>query len=378
MTMGMRTRLMTLGVVLGTLALGACAKQKTVASFGELDGEQVMIYTLKNDAGSIAKISNYGGIVTELWMPDRDGNLADVVLGFDTLEEYQEKSPYFGAMVGRYGNRIAKGSFTLDGQTHQLATNNGPNHLHGGIKGFDKVLWTATPFKLDHGPGLRLTYLSRDGEEGYPGNLSVTVEYLLTHNNELRVTTEATCDAPTPVNIVHHTYWNLAGHDSGTILDHELSLNADRYTPADSTLIPTGEIASVENTPFDFREPKSIGRDIGQLPPNADDPGGFDMNYVVNGPPSDLRIAARVSDPASGRFLEVLANQPGIQFYSGNFLDGTPGKAQTPYPKHSGFCLESQVFPDSINRQAEDGWPNAVLRPGGIYRHVMIHRFGAE
>ena len=281
-------------------------------------------------------------------------------------------------MVGRYGNRIAKGSFTLDGQTHQLATNNAPNHLHGGIKGFDKVLWQATPFEIDHGPGIRLTYLSRDGEEGYPGNLSVIVEYLLTHNNELRVTTEATCDAPTPVNIVHHSYWNLAGHDSGTVLDHELSLNADRYTPADSTLIPTGEIASVEGTPFDFREPKSIGRDIGQLPPIADDPGGFDMNYVVNGPPSALRIAARVSDPASGRFMEVLANQPGIQFYSGNFLDGTPGKAQTPYPIHSGFCLESQVFPDSINHQAEDGWPNAVLRPGGIYRHVMIHRFGAE
>ncbi len=365
-------------VLTSAILFGGCARQKTIESFGELQGRQVMIHTLKNNSGAIAKVSNYGGIVTELWMPDRDGNLADIVLGFDTLEEYQASSPYFGAMVGRYGNRIAKGSFTLDGKAHQLATNNGPNHLHGGIQGFDKVLWEATPFKIDLGPGLRLTYLSPDGEEGYPGNLRVTVEYLLTHTNELRVVTEATCDAPTPVNIVHHSYWNLAGHDHGTILDHELTLNADRYTPADATLIPTGRIESVENTPFDFREPKTIGRDMGQLPPNGDDPGGYDLNYVVNGAPTTLRFVARAKDPASGRVMEIQANQAGVQFYSGNFLDGTPGKSQTPYPKHSGFCLESQVFPDSINHQAEEGWPNAVLRPGGVYRHMMIHRFSAE
>ncbi len=372
--------LRAIAIIAGALCLTACAKPKnTVESLGTADGREITIYTLKNRSGSIAKISNYGGIVTELWIPDRNGELADVVLGFDTLEEYKEKSPYFGAMVGRVANRIAGGKFTLDGEAYQLATNNGPNHLHGGGKGFDKVVWDATPFKIAQGPGLRLTYHSPDGEEDYPGAMDITVEYLLTHDNELRVVTEATADAPTPVNIVHHSYWNLAGHDSGLILDHELTIAADRYTPTDSTLIPTGVLAPVEETPFDFTSPKPIGQDIDQLPGDgADDPGGYDVNFVVNGAPTRQRFVARVQDPASGRIMEIFANQPGVQFYSGNFLDGTPGKGRTPYPKHAGFCLETQTFPDAINRQGQPGWPTAVLRPGGTYRHIMIHRFTAE
>ena len=347
--------------------------------FGTADGRPVTLYTLANSRGSRASITNYGATVTQLWLADRDRNLADVVLGFDTLAEYQDHSPYFGAMVGRVGNRVAEGRFTLDGKTYQLATNNGPNHLHGGDKGFDKVVWDAEPFQAEDGPGLRLTYVSPDGEEGYPGRLRTTVEYVLSDDDELRVVTEATASAATPVNIVHHSYWNLAGHDAGTILDHELVLRASHYTPTDATMIPTGEIASVRGTPFDFTNAKTIGRDIGQLPGDgAGDPGGFDMNFVVDGGADEFRLAARVVEPTTGRVMEVWSDQPGIQFYSGNFLDGTPGKRGASYPIHSGLCLETQVFPDAINRQGEPGWPNTVLRPGQIYRHKMVHRFSVE
>lgn len=375
------TRLAAVGVVCAMALAGCTGKRAAMdtTTFGELDGQPVRLYTLTNARGNSAVISNYGGIVTELHMPDRTGERADIVLGFDSLSEYQEKSPYFGAMVGRVGNRIAGGRFSLDGTAHQLATNNGPNHLHGGVRGFDKVVWQAERFRAADGPGLRLTYLSPDGEEGYPGAVDLVVEYVLTDADELRVVMEATTDAPTPINIVHHSYWNLGGHASGTILDHELMLEADRYTPTDPTLIPTGEIAPVAGTPFDFRTSKAIGRDIGELPGDgADDPGGYDVNFVVKGLPSRLRRAARVADPESGRVMEVWANQPGIQFYSGNFLDGIGGKGDAVYDKHDGFCLETQSFPDSINRQGQPGWPNAVLRPGETYRHVMIHRFSAE
>ncbi|MFG0286222.1 MAG: aldose epimerase family protein, partial [Phycisphaerales bacterium JB039] len=313
------------------LALAGCTGNRAMsiekAHYGEVDGKAVELYTLTNASGGIAKITNYGGIVTELHVPDRHGELSDVALGFDTLAEYVDHNPYLGAMVGRVGNRIAKGQFTLDGQTYQLATNNGPNHLHGGVKGFDKVVWNAEPRQTEEGPSLRLTYRSPDGEEGYPGNLDVTVDYIWTDANELKIITEATCDAPTPVNIVHHSYWNLDGHDSGTILDHTLLAHADRYTPTDPTFIPTGELAPVEGTPHDFRTAKPIGRDIDQLPSRAEgDPGGYDINYVIRGDPHALRPVARLVGPDSGRVMEITANQPGVQFYSGTSLDGVAGK----------------------------------------------------
>lgn len=373
----------TLGVLCAVLlSITGCNRSGSAVrtqSFGTVDGKPVHLYTLTNSQGTKASISDYGGIVTHLWVPDRDNNLDDIVLGFDTVAEYQDHSPYFGAMVGRVANRINKGQFTLDGKSYQLATNNGPNHLHGGNKGFDKVVWDATPFHADDGPGLRLTYVSPDGEEGYPGEVHTTVEYVLTNDNELRIVSEATTSQATPINIAHHSYWNLAGQGSGTILDHVLMLPASRYTPTDSTLIPTGQIAPVANTPFDFTTPKPIGRDIAQLPGDgADNPGGYDMNYVVDGIPDKLRLAARVYEPTTGRVMEIFSNQPGVQFYSGNFLDGVAGKGGKTYPIHTGFCLETQVFPDSINHKHQAGWHDAVLRPGQIYRHVMIHRFSVE
>ncbi|MCL4209473.1 MAG: galactose mutarotase [Phycisphaerales bacterium] len=348
------------------------------ADFGVADGQPVSLYTLTNRHGLVARITNYGAIVTELHVPDRNGRLDDVVLGFDTLAEYVDHNPYFGCMAGRCANRIANGRFTLDGVTHQLNTNNGPHHLHGGVKGFDKVVWDATPRTTAEGPSLRLTYLSPDGEEHYPGNLLVTVTYTLTHDNALRVETTATTDAPTIVNIVHHSYWNLAGHNSGTILAHQMQLPASSYTPADATLIPTGVIAPVTGTPFDFTMPKAMGEDIGQLPASGDDPGGYDLNYVVDGDPGAMRLAAIVHEPGSGRVMTIHADQPGIQFYTGNFLSDVPGKDGAIYPRHGGFCLETQKFPDSINKEGRPGWPSVILRPGQTYRHVMEHRFSTR
>jgi aldose 1-epimerase len=351
----------------------------TEAEFGVYEDRPVKLYTLDNGSGMIAKITNYGGIVTELHVPDGAGGTVDVALGFDTLDDYIERNPYFGAMVGRVGNRIAFGRFELDGRTHQLATNNDPHHLHGGVRGFDRVLWDATRLVTEDGPGLRLVYRSADGEEGYPGTLLVTVDYVLTFDDELRVDVTATTDAPTPVNVVHHTYWNLAGHASGTILDHELTLDAARYTPADATLIPTGEIAPVAGTPFDFTEAKTIGRDIGRLPPEGDDPGGYDLNYVLDpledDDDDDLRRAARLHDPARGLVMEVWTDMPGVQLYSGNFLDDLAGKGGAVYAKHAGLCLETQCFPNAVNELHRPGWPDPVLRPGETYRHTMVHRF---
>lgn len=372
-------RLAILILIAACLTAAGChgphAMAITQESWGEVDGRPVSVFTLDNGNGLVARISDYGGIVTELHMPDAKGHAADVALGFETVQEYVDGSPYFGAMVGRVGNRIAGGRFELDGQTYQLAKNNGPNHLHGGVKGFDKVIWNAQPRQTSDGPALRLTHHSPDGEEGYPGDVDVVVDYLLTHDNELRVEMTATCSAPTPINVVHHTYWNLAGHDSGTILDHLLQLDAAHYTPTDATLIPTGEIASVRGTPFDFTAPKSIGRDIEELPPSGDDPGGYDLNFVLDDADGSLRRAARVIDPATGRIMEILTTQPGIQFYSGNFLDGLAGKGGANYAKHTGFCLETQIYPDSVNKRDHAGWPDPILRPGETYRHVMVHRF---
>jgi len=366
---------LTLVVVSAAGCQGTATMRITHEPWGTHDGAAVNLYTLDNGSGMIAKITNYGGIITQLFVPDAQGNADDIVLGFDTLQEYIAGNPYFGAMVGRVGNRIALGQFELDGKQYQLATNNEPNHLHGGVKGFDKVVWNAEELDTADGPGLRLTYYSPDGEEGYPGAVDVTVDYVLTFDNELRVEMTAATDAPTPINIVHHTYWNLAGHDSGTILDHALQIDAARYTPTDATFIPTGEIASVSQTPFAFTNRKRIGADIGQLPAQGDNPGGYDLNYVIDGFDGTLRRAARVTHLASGRTMEIWTTMPGIQFYSGNFLDGIAGKNGAVYAKHDGFCLETQYFPDAINKRGRAGWPDPVLRPGETYHHVMVHRF---
>jgi aldose 1-epimerase len=368
---------------------GPQAMNVTHESFGSVDGQDVDLYTLTNDHGLVARITNYGGIVTELHTPDADGEMADIVLGFDTLDEYIASSPYFGAMVGRVGNRIALGRFGLDGVVYELATNNGPNHLHGGIKGFDKVVWDAKPRQTDDGPALELTYTSADGEEGYPGTVEARVVYTLTNADELRVEMWATTDKATPINLVHHSYWNLAGHQSGSILDHVLTIAADRYTPTDATLIPTGAIEPVEFTPFDFRMPKAIGRDIAQLPPAGDDPGGYDLNYVLNGWEGGeggegggggpaLRLAGTVTEPRSGRVMTISTTEPGIQFYSGNFLDGLAGKGGAQYDQHDGFCLETQHFPDAVNKEGKRGWPSVILRPGQTYHHLMVHAFSTQ
>ena len=339
-------------------------------SFGRTpDGADVSLYTLRNGRGITVRITDYGGIITAIETPDRRGAAGDIVLGFDTLDGYLKGHPYFGALVGRVANRIAKGRFTLDGRTYTLATNNGSNHLHGGVKGFDKVVWRADPSADATAAVLRLSYTSADGEEGYPGTLDVVVTYTLTRNNELRIDYSATTDKTTPVNLTNHTYWNLATR--GDVLGHTMTIAADKYTPVDETLIPTGELASVASTPFDFRMPKPIGRDIARLPSR---PRGYDHNFVLNG--SGLRLAARVQEPMTGRILEVLTDQPGVQFYTGNFLDGSiVGKRGIAYSQHAGFCLETQHFPDAVNRPE---FPSVFVRPGVPYRTTTVFRFAAE
>lgn len=341
------------------------------------DGTPVKLYTLTNANGLTAKITNYGAIVTEMHTPDRDGQMADIVLGFDNIEGYTAGHPYFGSIVGRCANRIALGKFKLDAKQYSLATNNDPNHLHGGDIGFDKQVWDAKPIKTAIGPALALVLFSPDGQEGYPGNLTTTVTYTLTNNDELRVDMTATTDAPTIINIAHHTYWNLGGHDSGDILGHEMTFNADAYTPVDSTLIPTGKIAKVAGTPFDFRKPKTIGKDFAQLPAKGDDPGGYDHNIVLReGEPDQLIHAVTAHNPATGRSLSISTDQPGIQFYTGNFLDSTnTGKGGAVYHKNNAFCLETQHFPDSIN---QPNFASVVLRPGETYKHTMVHAFSAD
>jgi aldose 1-epimerase len=335
----------------------------------------VALYTLKNAKGAEAKISNYGGIVVSLKMPDRQGQLGDVVLGYDTLAGYLKETPYFGCLVGRYGNRIAKGRFTLNGQTYTLATNNGPNALHGGLKGFDKAVWKARAIQSSSGPALELRHLSKDGEEGYPGNLDVTATYTLTGDNALRLDYVATTDKPTVVNLTQHSYFNLAGQ--GDVLRHVVYLNADRFTPVDSTLIPTGELKPVDGTPFDFRKPTAIGARINQDDPQLKFGGGYDHNWVINQKqPGELTLQARVTEPTTGRVLEVLSTEPGLQFYTGNFLDGTiTGKGGRVYQFRNGFCMEPQHYPDSPN---QPNFPSVVLRPGQTYRNTIVYRFGTN
>jgi len=338
--------------------------------FGNLaDGTAVEIYALTNDNGLKARLMTYGATLVSLELPDRQGKLEDCVLGYDRLDGYLKSSPYFGSVVGRYGNRIAKGQFDLNGVTYHLAKNNGENHLHGGVKGFDKVVWNAEPVKEAGAVGVKFTYLSKDGEEGYPGNLSCAVNYTLTNNDELVIRYEATTDKATPVNLTHHSYFNFTG-GRRDILGHELMLNADRYTPVDKGLIPTGELAQVKGTAMDFTTPLPIGLRIAQVE------GGYDHNYVLTGGGGTMALAARVFEPDSGRVMDISTTEPGIQFYSGNFLDGTiSGKSGRVYQKHFGFCLETQHFPDSPNKP---NFPSTILNPGQTLRTQTIHKFSVK
>ncbi len=340
-------------------------------------GQPVDLYTLTNANGLVAKITNYGGIVTELWLPDRDGAMADVVLGFDNLADYEEKSPYFGCIVGRYGNRIAKGSFVLDGVTYnKLAINNGDNHLHGGLKGFDKQVWDTEPFETADGVGLKLHYISSDMEEGYPGNLDVTVTYTLTNADELKIDYEATTDKPTVCNLTNHSYFNLAGQGSGNNYDHELMLNADAFTPINEGLIPIGEIRPVKGTPMDFTQPTAIGKHIGDDDEQIKYGGGFDHNWVLNKAGDELSLAARVYEPKTGRIMEVHTTEPGVQFYAGNFLDGSfAGKEGKVYKHRYALCLETQHYPDSPN---QPDFPSTALRPGETYKTTTVHKFSVK
>ncbi len=337
-------------------------------SLGTVDGESISLYTLSGPDGTQARITNFGATLVGLDVADALNQMTDVTLGFDALDGYLVPGPYMGAIVGRCANRIRAGRFRIDAHEYCLALNDGSNHLHGGTRGFDKVVWVAEDrTELGEIPALAMRYVSPDGEEGYPGTLTVEVVFTLTAPAELRIDMSAHTDRATVVNLAHHSYWNLSGRPGGTILDHELSINAKYYTPVDDGRIPTGRVEPVAGTPYDFRVPKPIGRDIGNVP------GGYDVNYVLDGEPGVLRLAARVHEPVSGRAMELHTTQPGLQFYDGSKLDGhCRGKGQTLYCAHTGFCLESQHFPDSPNHPE---FPSAVLRPGQVYRHSMVHRF---
>ena len=355
-------------------AMNATSPQISAAPFGRTnEGQPAELFTLRNSRGMEVRLTNYGGIITSLLVPDRHGQRGNVVLGYDTLDGYLKASPYFGCLVGRCCNRIAKGRFTLNGVTRQLAVNNGPNSLHGGLRGFDKVVWQAGPGMTPDGPAVELSYFSPDGEEAYPGNLRVKAVYLLTPDNALRLDFTATTDHYTLVNLTQHTYFNLAGR--GDVLNHSMQINAGQFTPVDNTQIPTGRLQNVAGTPFDFRKPAAIGARI-----DADDEQlkfgcGYDHNWIVNKPANRLDMVARVSEPTSGRVLEVLSTQPGVQFYSGNFLDGTiTGKGGWVYQRRHGFCLETQHFPDAINHP---NFPTVILKPGQTYRHTILWRFAA-
>ena len=344
------------------------------AKFGTTPaGETVDVYTLTNPDGMEVRIMTFGGIITSLRVPDVDGKLGDVVLGFDRLEDYLRNPAFFGSIIGRYANRIANGRFTLDGQTYKLATNNGPNHLHGGNRGFDKVVWKGESFKKNNLVGVILTHTSPDGDEGYPGTLSMRVTYTLTPGNKLEVDYEATTDKATPVNLTQHSYFNLAGDGTRDVLGHRLTLQASRYTPVDSNLIPSGGLATVEGTPFDFRMQTSIGARIDQDDVQLRYGNGYDHNFVIDRTGEELVPAAHVMEPTTGRVLEVSTTEPGIQLYTGNFLDGTlKGKNGSVYKKRMGFCLETQHFPDSPNKPT---FPNTILRPGETYRSKTVFAF---
>ncbi len=372
----------TLSLLLLVFALPvfAAGPQFEQEPFGKLaDGKTaVTAYTLVNKNGAKIKIIDYGAIVTEIHVPDASGKLGDVALGFSNMDGYLKGHPYFGSNAGRCANRIAKGKFSLDGKEYTLATNNGENHLHGGKEGFDKKMWKADQPVLGlGGPSLTLSYTSKDMEEGYPGTLSVKVTYTLTNENALKVAYHATTDKATVCNIAHHSYFNLGGHASGDILGHTVQFMAKNYTPTDETLIPTGKIAPVAGTPFDFTKPMTIGARLKEIDAK---PQGYDLNYVLDGKACDEPfLAARVSEPKSGRVMEVYTNEPGLQFYSGNFLDGTnEGKGGTVYKQYNGFCLEAQKFPDAINKVGTAGWTAPILKPGEEYNTVTIYKFSVK
>jgi aldose 1-epimerase len=375
------------------IALAACTAQPTPPpppakdvpkasvrkdAFGTTaDGAAVDLYTLTNASGMEARAMTYGGIIVSLRVPDRTGALGDVVLGYDTLDGYLKASPYFGAIIGRYGNRIARGRFKLDGKEYKLATNNAPNALHGGVKGFDKVVWKAESFEDQRGVGVVFSYTSADGEEGYPGKLDAKVTYALADDNSLSFEYQAVTDKPTPVNLTQHTYFNLAGDGSGDILAQELMMKASRFTPVDKTLIPTGELKSVEATPFDFRTPTAIGARIEAKDEQIKFGLGYDHNWVLDRTDGGgMQLAARVHDPASGRVMEVTTTEPGLQFYSGNFLDGTiTGKGGHVYKHRAGMCLETQHYPDSPNKP---DFPSTLLKPGEEYRSHTVYAFSVQ
>jgi aldose 1-epimerase len=368
-------------ILMSTLtASSATAKSGTTTktSWGKTpDGEQVDLYTLTNKNDLQAEITTYGGAVVSLKVPDRAGKLADVVLGYASVDGYVADKSYFGAIIGRYGNRIGHAQFTLDGKTYKLAKNNGENTLHGGLKGFNKAVWTAKEIPAKDGQALELTYLSKDGEEGFPGNLHVRVIYTLTDSNELKIDYSATTDKTTVVNLTNHSYFNLGGAGSGDILGDVLTMEADKFTPVDAGLIPTGELRDVAGTPFDFRKPTAIGERINEDNEQLKLAGGYDHNFVLRRKPGEgISLAARAVDPKTGRVLEVWTDQPGVQFYTGNFLDGSVhGKGGIAYTKRSAFCLETQHFPDSPNHA---GFPSTVLKPGQRYHTTTIYKFSTE
>ena len=380
----MHTSTTILSLAAAALLMGGCAQKKeppmssaiTKAPFGQTEaGQPIELYTLKNASGMEAGIINLGGIVVSLKVPGRGGQIADVVLGFDKLADYEKPNPYFGAIVGRYGNRIAKGRFTLTGVEYKLAVNDGENSLHGGIHGFNHAVWQAREVP-GADPAVELTYVSKDLEEGYPGNLTVKVTYTLTAANELRIDYSATTDKDTVANVTNHSYFNLAGQGQGDILGDVLTIYASKFTPVDAGLIPTGELKSVAGTPFDFRQPTVIGARIDNDDEQLKRGKGYDHNWVVDGAPGTLRPAARVSDPGSGRVLEVLTTEPGVQFYTGNFLDGTStGKSGKVYQRRYGFCLETQHFPDSPNHP---DFPTTVVKAGAQYKSTTVFRFSVE
>ena len=373
----MQTLVRSAAVVLaGTVLLGSSVTKTTTTSM--FQGKPVEMATLKNSHGIEIQAINYGAIITSLKVPDRAGAVADVVLGFDRPDGYwaDPPPPYFGAIVGRYGNRIAKAQFALGGKTFKLAANNGPNSLHGGVRGFDKVLWAMSTRDTAQGSSVIFTRTSPDGEEGFPGNLHATVTYTLTEKNEVIIDYRATTDKATPVNLTQHSYFNLAGEGSGDILGHQLTVNADRYTPVDDTLIPTGELAPVAGTPFDFRKATAIGARIDADHPQLKAGKGYDHNYVLNRKGTGAQLAARLTDPKSGRTLEVTTTEPGIQFYSGNFLDGKiTGKQRHVYGHRTGLCLETQHYPDSPNQK---NFPSTILEPGKVYSSRTVWTFSAK
>jgi aldose 1-epimerase len=373
--MKLQRKIFAVLLLLSSVAFAA-AQTVTKQSYGKTSaGEYVYLYTLRNTKGVEARITNYGGILVSLKVPDRNGKFDDVVLGFNDLESYLTKNdPYMGALIGRYGNRIAKGRFTLNGVEYKLAVNNGENHLHGGIKGFDKVVWTGREIKTGAGPAVALAYLSKDGEEGYPGNLNVRVVYTLTNNNELKIDYSAITDKDTVTNLTHHSYFNLAGEGNGDILNHLVTINASRFVPTDAGSIPTGELKSVAGTPFDFLKATAIGARINQDDEQLKFGNGYDHTWVING--QGTRLAATAYEATSGRVMQVWTTEPGVQFYTGNFLNGTlTGKSGKIYARRTGFCFETQHYPDSPNQPS---FPTTTLKKGETYKSTTIYRFSSR